>query len=179
MDGRRVGIVHAGLRSPYLWADVQAIYRRDAELDRPRVALQPLLLWDRLPADFVFSAALPDAKTRIAALNLAQRRQQYVLGQQIPDIDLLISGHSQTPGDQPLRAGMRLFVDTGAGFEDGWLSMVELASGRCWQVPDPRMFPEMPVRILDRYLEPAMDWPWLSESEIPSLAEELQRAWFR
>ena len=156
-DGRRVGIAHASLRSPYRWADVESLYRCQYDLDRPGPSLQARLLWDRLPADAAFAHASPEAAAAVSALDSGQRRELFAAGQPIPDIDLLISGHCQTPGDQPVKSGMRLFLDTGAGWEDGWLSMVEIDTGHCWQVPDSRMFPEMPVRQLERYLEPFPD----------------------
>lgn len=151
-DGRRVGIVHAGLRSPYCWADVQAIYRRDAELDRPRVALQPLLLWDRLPADLAFAICFP--RMQVLQPKPGGTPDHF---DQPGDIDLLVTGHCRVPDNRPLRIGRNMFLDTGAGFLDGWLSMVELSSGRCWQASDSRVLPGMPVRKLDRYPEHPVD----------------------
>ncbi len=171
LDGRRVGIVHASLGPPYRWADVQAIYRRDSELDHPRIALQALMLWDRLPAASAFAAALPDLKSCAAAA--------HCLVSEVAGVDLLVSGHCQVPGSQPYRYGRRLFMDTGAGFEDGWLSMVELSTGRCWQVPDPEECPAMPVRMLDRFLEDPVTLPSPPEREIAALAEELERGLLR
>ena len=165
LDGRRVGIVHASLRATHRWADVQALYWRAADLDRPGRSLQAQLLWDRVAADSAFADASPEAAAAVLALDAGQRRELVACGRPIQDVDLLISGHTRTPGDQPVKAGMRLFLDTGAGWEDGWLSMVEIASGRCWQAPDSRDLPDLPVRALDRYLEPSLPAPWRKASE--------------
>ncbi len=177
-DGRRVGVIHAGLRPPYRWTDVRGMYRRDAELDLPRRTLQPLLLWDRWASEAAFAALSAEGEAGIARLDIDLRWRHWACSRPILDIDLLISGHTQTPLAVPLKAGMRLFLDTGAGFPDGWLSMVEVASGRCWQIPDPRQSPE-PVRQLKTVPQAPEDLEWLSTGELARLEKDQGRAWLR
>ena len=174
-DGRRIGIVHAGLRWPYTWAQVQETYRRDSDLDYPRDALQPSLIWDRLTSDAAFSLLGGKEEERISRLDFDIRCRHHYHSRPVAGLDLLISGHSQVPLAAPLKAGMRLFMDTGAGFPDGWLSMVELNSGCCWQVPSPLESSE-PPRYLKAVVEVRGDPAFLSEQELLGLIQARERS---
>lgn len=130
----RVGIIHAGLMHPFTWHDVQAMVAREPRLfDKDFPGLQRRLLWDRTSA---YAAEVIYAG-RAGNLDAGQRERFSLACAPIPGIDLLICGHTSLESGHPLQAGTRLFLDTGAGFNGGPLTMLHLEERCYWSAPDP------------------------------------------
>lgn len=146
-DGRRVGIVHAGLPIEWSWPDVQAMIELDDRLfEKYRGGVQADLLWDRAPLVSASLASLPDIGVNLCSVYSAQTRYRHALANKpVAGLDLLLSGHTIIRSGHPLSTGARIYLDTGAGMLDGRLTMVELLTGRYWQTPDPRTNSAMPV----------------------------------
>ncbi len=171
-DGRRIGIVHAGLPVEWSWSDVQSMTERDVSLfNKYRGGLQIDLLWDRAPMVSATLASLPDVERRLCKEYSAKDRYRHALANQpVPGIDLLLSGHTTLRSGHPLSTGARVYLDTGAGMEDGQLTMLELLTGRYWQVSDPRMDSTMPVTEYPSVPLTHQNLVWLTEEE--RVAEE-------
>lgn len=132
-DGRRVGLIHAGLQISAPWSafwDYQdnRIDAADIRGKDPNSAA----LWGRAHALAAIHAdwagALPmDLSTRYAVFRGLQPAAE---------LDLLLAGHTPLPGRSPLLGGNRLFIDTGGFHGDGWLTMVEPVGQRVFQAPN-------------------------------------------
>ena len=168
-DGRKVGVVHAGLPSPYNWADVRALYRRHSNLETQRQTLQAQLLWDRQTAAAAIAAA-GVLDSHQPGLSIEERRRLALSAWPVVGIDMLLSGHTQMPNGFPLWAGKRVFLDTGAGWADGLLSIMNLSTADCWQVADPRENPRLIVRRLGEESDESAAITRVSEAEIAQLA---------
>lgn len=171
-DGRRFGIVHAGLPVEWRWSDVQSMTERDERLfDKYRGGIQVDLLWDRAPMVSAALASLPDIQLSLFKDYSARDRHRHALANEpVAGIDQLLSGHTSLKSGHPLSTGARIYLDTGAGTIDGRLTMLELLSGRYWQVPDPRTNPEMPVAEYPSVPRTKRDLVWLTEAERAALA---------
>lgn len=171
VDGRRVGIVHAGLPVEWTWDDVRSMTRRDGRLfDKRRGGIQADLLWDRAPMVSAALASLPDIEASLATTYTAKDRYRHALANlPVPGIDLLISGHTTLKSGHPLSTGARVYLDTGAGMRDGRLTILELLSGRYWQVPDPRVDPALPVTEYPSVPRTNAQLAWLTQEELDSI----------
>ncbi|MDM4772856.1 metallophosphoesterase [Solimonas sp. SE-A11] len=166
-DGRRVGIVHAGLPIEWSWLDVQGMIERDSRLfDKNRGGVQADLLWDRAPMVSAALASLPDIKGDLITAYSARDRYRHALANQpVAGIDLLLSGHTTLRSGHPLSTGNRVYLDTGAGMIDGRLTMLDLLKGSYWQVADPRLDPELSVTEYPSVPLTQRDLVWLTEEE--------------
>jgi serine/threonine protein phosphatase 1 len=165
-DGRRIGILHAGLPSGRKWGEIRVITEAESTLFEPDGHLQRRVLWDRLPAIAASVAAQPSIGSNLQALFPPATRYEYFLATRpVEGLDLLISGHTILSPKRPLTTGGRLYLDTGAGEPDGCLTMVELRSRRYWQVGDPRTDPAMRVSECRSIAAADDSLEWLSESE--------------
>lgn len=117
-DGRRVGLVHAEVKGGCTWSDLRdAPPKEDGWLDIEGRSLVASALWGRRRAMDLLSEGC-DADGELAT---------------VPGIDLICSGHNVTPEAVPIHVGNHLFLDTGAGYEGGRLSLFDLTQGRYWQ----------------------------------------------
>ena len=166
-DGRRVGIVHAGLPIEWSWSDVQSMTDRVEKLfNKYRGGIQADLLWDRAPMVSAALAFLPDVEGRLFMDYSANDRYRHFLANKpVPGIDLLLSGHTTLRSGHPLSTGARVYLDTGAGMKDGWLTILELLTGRYWQTPDPRLDSAMPVTEYPSVPLTQQDLVWLTDEE--------------
>lgn len=166
-DGRRIGIVHAGMPNDWTWSDVQSMVTRDLWLSEKRSpGVQSQLLWDRLPMIAAANASSGSSEIELQTLYPAALRYEYELAiKPVPGLDLLVSGHTTLAVHHPLSTGSRLYLDTGAGMPDGYLSMIELLTGRYWRVPDPRRTPGMPVTEHGEVPMVRQSLAWVTPSE--------------
>ncbi|HEX4895762.1 MULTISPECIES: metallophosphoesterase [Solimonas] len=165
-DGRKVGIVHAGLPNEWTWADVSDMHEHGSDLYERYGRLQRRILWDRSTTIAAGIASIPDIEKDIHRLYPPATRFEHELATcPVLGLDLLVSGHTTLASRQPLLARNRLHLDTGAGMEDGRLTLVELLSGYYWQVPDPRREPDMPVTEYASIPTTLPNLSWLSDSE--------------
>lgn len=175
-DGRKVGIVHAGLPNEHTWADIRAMATHERALFEEDGHLQRRILWDRLPVMAASTAAVPGIGKNLHMLFPAAIRYQHFLATQpIEGLDLLVSGHTTLASRRPLTTGTRLYLDTGAGQADGCLTMIELASGRYWQVFDPSTDPDMLVTEYPNIPMSDQNLVWVTESEQQTM-EAMERA---
>lgn len=166
-DGRLVGLIHAGIQSPHSWRDVQEISGCDPCLyDNRGFSLQRNLLWDRSAA-YAAEAALATSGPGDQLNSIADtRRLEFHKGSRpLEGLDLLVAGHTSLDTRTPLKFGQRLLLDTGAGYNGGPLTMVELATGRFWTSPDPATEPDPIVSGPFRIPEVKEVPSWLSPDE--------------
>ena len=168
-DGRRIGVVHAGLPNPWTWTDVRAMTEQDDRLYDRYGNAQKRLLWDRQPLTAAAVAALPDIEAKLHTLYPAATRYDYMQATQpVAELDLLVSGHTTLLG-KPLLMNNRLYIDTGAGMWDGRLTMVELGTEHYWEVPDPRATLDMPVSDHYGFQHSKADLVWLTNQELKTM----------
>ena len=169
-DGRRVGILHAGLPAEWTWDDVRAISDREEFLfEKLRPGLQPAILWDRQPIIAATAAVYHTEESELRALYPTMRRYQFSqVTKPVAGLDLLVSGHT-TLKKWPLVIGNRQYIDRGAGKADGSLLMVELGTEHYWEVPDPRHDPSMPVSEHTGFKRAGHDLPWLTPEELATM----------
>lgn len=168
-DGQRVGIVHAGLPDVWTWTDIRAMGHRDDFLYDRLGGMQKRILWDHMPLIAAAIASMPDAEQDLHTLYPAATRYQYSLvTKPVAGLDLLVSGHTTLRG-KPLTIGNRLYLDTGAGYLDGRLTLVELGTEHYWEVPDPRTEPEMPVTERTGFQQANPNLPWLTPTELATM----------
>ena len=166
-DGRRVGIVHAGLPIEWSWSDVQAMTeRKDSLFERYRGGVQADLLWDRAPLVSAALASLPDIEVDLFTLHSVEMRYRHAMANRpVAGLDLLLSGHTTLRSGHPLSTGARVYLDTGAGMPYGRLTMVELLTGRYWQAPDPRTDAEMLVTERESLPLTNQSIVWITDQE--------------
>lgn len=144
-DGRLVGVVHGSLSLPHSWAEVREIEDDGAPLDDSERTLLSKLMWSRT-SHVIMNHAYCSPPYRVPmSLSLIDRYLLWRAIQPLPGVDLLISGHTPLDAGIPLQGNGRLLIDTGAGHPWGHLTMVELPSGRYWQVADPSRNPGLDV----------------------------------
>lgn len=116
VDGRRIGIVHAELPAMLSWSAFRDLMTLDHGIDDAH-RHEASLLWGRSRA------------TRAMKRSRGGQQSDLIFG-----IDLLLSGHTVTNLHHPLRLGNQIFLDTGACFPNGGLTILEPASGRSWRI---------------------------------------------
>lgn len=176
-DGRRVGILHAGLPAEWTWDDVKAITERGQCLyERDQPGIQSAILWDRAPLIAATEAALNLDHSELSALYPVMRRYRFsLMCKPVDGLDLLVSGHT-TLKKWPLAIGNRQYIDRGAGTADGKLLLVELGTERYWEVPDHRKDSDMPVSEHLGFQRARYDGPWLTPEEMTQISQTRQQA---
>lgn len=136
-DGRRVGLVHAEVPIGRSWREIEAL----AEL--PDSAFGGLSGDD--DANPPFATSMLWGRQRIGAceglrrvrhperLPAERRERLHRALAPVPDVDLVIAGHSYSADRRPVACGNLLFIDTGVFEPDGRLTLVEPLQHRCWQ----------------------------------------------
>lgn len=165
-NGSSAGIVHAGLHHPRGWLAVQEMTKLEPNLDYPLGSgLQRDLLWERDGA-YAAAALQSHSPEQIRAeLDVRRRAAFHRATRPLHGIDLLVAGHTSMPSKHPLRAGKRLYLDSGAGYNNGPLSLLNLNTGAYWTSPDPSAFPD-PL-VSEHFSVPAVDTDiaWLTADE--------------
>lgn len=132
-DGRTVGVIHAEPQPWALWSSVEnAKFTDEGFHDEAEADLIACLLWSR--RHFVLAErARRDPQAQSAEWN--DRLRASLLLRPVEGVDLLISGHNALEDDyRPLLVTNRLYIDTGSGYEDGRLSLVNPRDGVYVQV---------------------------------------------
>lgn len=159
-DGRRVAVIHAGVRPGATWRDVC-----DWESDWIDVTLDYELrhneyaIWGRH-----HSLGVIQATRDLPNLSLWEKLKIHEGLQPLVDVDLLVSGHTPLPGRKPLLGANRLFIDTGGYHKDGWLTLVDPLNRRAWRAPNELMS--------DQYGVEEIEWPVLISAEPFQLTPE-------
>lgn len=132
VDGRKIGLVHAELHVNHPWEALSGL-RPDTEIDPIddfSSTIASAALWGRTrirswaaATTPVVLAELPPA--RIFAISKALMP--------IAGLDQVIHGHSVLANHRPAACGNLLWIDTGSGYDDGRLTLVEPLIGRYWQ----------------------------------------------
>jgi serine/threonine protein phosphatase 1 len=126
---RRVGIVHAEVQVGRSWQDLT------------RARLQPATLGDLKGASLVAAALW--GRSRLNAVPIPMKLSAWhnqsapakPHPSTVPGIDLVVSGHTLVDDlKTPHLAGNCLCIETGAFLGNGRLTLLEIATGRYWQV---------------------------------------------
>ncbi|HEY1182217.1 MAG TPA: metallophosphoesterase [Rhodocyclaceae bacterium] len=146
-DGRKAGVIHAELPPEYTWAQIASRHITLDDAMRQGDKLIGSLLWGRRR---IKSALRVRRSVKATTVPLYDRIKALEDLQPVSDLDLLIMGHTQLSPRLPLRVGNLQWIDTGAGYPRGVLSLVDPVAGLCIQAGNPRS-----ARIVD--LPPAVD----------------------
>lgn len=132
VDGRKIGLVHAELHVNHPWEALTGL-SNDADIDPIddlSSTIQSAALWGRsrirIWATAVTSEALADVPPH--RLDTFRRALKPIEG-----LDLLIAGHTVLAHGEPVRCSNFLWIDTGAGYEKGRLTLVEPLTSNYWQ----------------------------------------------
>ena len=131
-DGRMIGLVHAELHVKHPW---QALTGLSSDTDIDPIddyssSIQSAAIWGRTRIRAWASAVTPEVFVDSVLERLDDLRRAL---KPIDGLDLLIAGHSVLAEGEPARASNMLWIDTGAGYENGRLTMVEPLTGTYWQ----------------------------------------------
>lgn len=131
-DGRKIGLVHAELHVNHPWEALTEL-ADDADIDPIddfTSTIQSAALWGRMRIRIWATAMTPEALAEVPPHRLETfcRALKPIVG-----LDLLIAGHSVLAEREPARASNMLWIDTGAGYEKGRLTIVEPLTGTYWQ----------------------------------------------
>lgn len=131
-DGRRVGLIHAEVRVGTTWDDLRevALGYRDA-LDDAGCTNASAALWGR---SRLYAWAVSASTRDPAKLTPSRRASVWRALQPVPDIDLIVAGHSVLAQKRPVTLANFLWIETGAFLPEGRLSLVDLHHRQYWQV---------------------------------------------
>jgi serine/threonine protein phosphatase 1 len=157
-DGRVIGVVHAELPPQAPWSVVEKAKVVEEEFhDESESALLACLLWSRRHFQLALSARYdPRAKTT----DWEARLRAALLLLPIPGVDLVIAGHSVLEADfRPLQAANRLWIDTGSGYRNGRLTLINPLDGLYVQVHEQRarQYPFPAPLDLSRFVLPVAE----------------------
>lgn len=131
-DGRQIGLVHAELHVNHPWEALTGL-ADDADIDPIddfSSTIQSAALWGRMRIRSWATAMTPEALAVVQPHRLGTFRRALA---PIKGLDLLIAGHTVLADGEPALASNMLWIDTGAGYEKGRLTMVEPLTGTYWQ----------------------------------------------
>lgn len=131
-DGRKIGLVHAELHVNHPWEALTGL-ADDADIDPIddfSSTIQSAALWGRMRIHSWATAMTPEALAEVQPHRLETFRRALA---PIKGLDLLIAGHTVLAHGEPVRASNMLWIDTGAGYEKGRLTMIEPLTGNYWQ----------------------------------------------
>lgn len=139
-DGRRVGLIHAEMPLDMDWADLETLSLNRGASVEINDGIQPTLLWGRSRFACMATMARDPKAKAVSVSRRAQIREWMV---PTPGIDLLLCGHSITPGAEPITLGNHVFIDTGGSYPGkGRMTLVEPLHHHYWQVEN-QLFPEL------------------------------------
>lgn len=131
-DGRKVGLVHAELHVNHPWEALTGL-SNDADIDPIddfSSTIQSAALWGRSRIRIWATSITPKALADVPPHRLDTFRRAM---KPVDGLDLLIAGHTVLANGEPVRCSNFLWIDTGAGYERGRLTMVEPLTGHYWQ----------------------------------------------
>lgn len=129
--GLRVGLVHAEVRPGMSWTQLKktAIAHADSINDwLPTNSASAIWGRTRFTADALLR------ETLMPEMRADRKASVWKALQPVKGVDLLIAGHTRTPDHFPRGRGNLLWIDTGSGYKDGWLTAVDPLARVYWQV---------------------------------------------
>lgn len=124
-DGRRVGVVHAETPPSSSWQDIHSYSISGYDAAEMGYAAGAQLIWGRSRA---LVAQLLRRYPTGSIFKSEQKLHAKKLLEPINGIDLVVMGHTRLQPAAPLRISNMLWIDTGAGYEGGRLTFVDLES---------------------------------------------------
>lgn len=122
-DGRRIGAVHADVPPGTDWQTVRALAARTGRDD-----VEPFL-WGR-------TRVVADARARAVEPDDARagaRVRTWEAMQPVAGIERIYTGHTVLEPPLPRGRANVVFLETGGYLKSGRMTLVEVATGRCWQ----------------------------------------------
>ena len=163
-DGRRVGVIHAEMPLLSKWDDIDKFYVAGEEAAEIGNYNGSEILWGRTRVrNALVVRKYP--KGEIATPGLKARTLNEL--QPIAGIDLVVMGHTRLEPKIPLQCSNMLWIDTGAGYQDGCLTFVDLVAGEYAQFSHGRK----------RYRRAKLRRPWsLKGWQLTAEQKELAKA---
>lgn len=129
--GLRVGLVHAEVRPGMSWAQLKRTTTAPGDSINDWLPTNSAsAIWGR--TRFTADALLRE--TPMFEMRADRKASVWKAIQPVKGVDLLIAGHTRIPDHVPRGRGNLLWIDTGSGYKEGWLTAVDPLARVYWQV---------------------------------------------